>query len=79
MFYHIRHPRVKGGVISKLLKEADANIGSAVTYTLFEWVKENLEELLVDQPLNLETCTSHVANLDIDDKVNCCIQLPFFL
>ncbi|XP_057365213.1 RWD domain-containing protein 4-like [Daphnia carinata] len=62
-------PSVKENIIFKLLKEADANIGSAMTYTLIEWVKENLEELLVDQPLNLDTCTSHVANLEIDDKV----------
>lgn len=69
-FLHIRQPNVKGNIILKLLKEADGNIGSAMTYTLIEWVKENLEELLVDQPLNLDTCTSHVANLEIDDKVN---------
>ena len=54
-------------------KEADANIGSAMTYTLIEWVKENLEELLIDQPSNLDTSIS-VANLDIEEKVWCIVQ-----
>nr|CAH0102598.1 unnamed protein product [Daphnia galeata] len=59
---------VKDNIKSKVLKEADANVGSAMTYTLIEWVKENLEELLIDQPSNLDTSIS-VANLDIEEKV----------
>ena len=64
----IRKTHVKDNIKSKVLKEADANIGSAMTYTLIEWVKENLEELLIDQPSNLDTSIS-VANLDIEEKV----------
>ncbi len=59
---------MKDNIKSKVLKEADANVGSAMTYTLIEWVKENLEELLIDQPSNLDTSIS-VANLDIEEKV----------
>jgi hypothetical protein len=65
----IRKSHVKEDMRLKVLKEADANIGSAMTYTLIEWVKENLEELLMDQPSNLETSIS-VSNLDIEEKVN---------
>ena len=53
----------------KLLTEAESNIGCAMTYTLIEWTKEHLEELLVDQPSSSDTCLSQVANLEIEDKV----------
>ena len=59
---------MKDDIRSKVLKEADNNIGSAMTYTLIEWVKENLEELLIDQPSTLDT-SLNVANLDIEEKV----------
>ncbi|EFX80111.1 hypothetical protein DAPPUDRAFT_304240 [Daphnia pulex] len=60
--------RVKEDIRSKVLKEADVNIGSAMTYTLIEWVKENLEELMVDQPSTMDT-SLNLANLDIEEKV----------
>jgi hypothetical protein len=59
---------VKEDIRSKVLKEADVNIGSAMTYTLIEWVKENLEELMVDQPSTMDT-SLNLANLDIEEKV----------
>jgi hypothetical protein len=59
---------VKEDIRSKVLKEADVNIGSAMTYTLIEWVKENLEELMVDQPSTMDA-SLNLANLDIEEKV----------
>ncbi|KAK3083645.1 hypothetical protein FSP39_000755 [Pinctada imbricata] len=38
---------IKGGISSQI----PDLLGCAMTYTLFEWVKENLEELLEQQPL----------------------------
>ncbi len=59
---------MKEDIRSKVLKEADVNIGSAMTYTLIEWVKENLEELMVDQPSTMDA-SLNLANLDIEEKV----------
>lgn len=46
-------PEVKTQIKDKLAEEAEANLGCAVTYTLFEYAKENSTELLNDQPESL--------------------------
>jgi hypothetical protein len=40
-------------IADEVLKEATNNIGMGMTYTLFEWVKENLEQLVASQPEKL--------------------------
>ncbi|KAL1140674.1 hypothetical protein AAG570_000604 [Ranatra chinensis] len=44
---------VKEKVISAIIKEAEMWLGSAMTYTVFEFVKENLNDLVSDQPEQL--------------------------
>lgn len=62
-----RRINVKEAIKKKLLDEAEMYLGCAVTFTLMEWVKENLELLLTDQPLTLET---HVdIESDHEEKV----------
>ncbi|XP_074641563.1 RWD domain-containing protein 4-like [Tubulanus polymorphus] len=39
-------------IVSKLLQEAELNIGCAMSYTLFEWVKENQQQLMQNQQEN---------------------------
>ncbi|GFU08533.1 RWD domain-containing protein 4 [Nephila pilipes] len=46
-------PEVKSTIISKLLEEAEMQIGTPMTYTLFEWAKDNAEELTKLQPEHL--------------------------
>jgi len=38
------------------------------TYTIIEYVKENLEELLTNQPITADV-TEDLSHLDIADKV----------
>ena len=44
-----RLPKVKEKIIQELEHQAEENLGMAMTYTLFEWFRENQESLLVDQ------------------------------
>jgi hypothetical protein len=41
---------VKERVVAQVNMEAEQYLGTAMTYTLFEFVKEKLEELLAGQP-----------------------------
>ncbi|XP_015908913.2 RWD domain-containing protein 4 isoform X1 [Parasteatoda tepidariorum] len=43
-------PDVKQKIISELLNQADMWLGTAMTYTLFEYAKDNAEELTKFQP-----------------------------
>ncbi|KAG8181808.1 hypothetical protein JTE90_001464 [Oedothorax gibbosus] len=43
-------PEVKSNIISRLLEEADGQLGTPMTYTLLEWAKDNAEELMKLQP-----------------------------
>ncbi|XP_070571594.1 RWD domain-containing protein 4-like [Ptychodera flava] len=42
-------PDVKSHVVSQLNEQAEQFLDSAMTYTIFEWAKENAEDLMVDQ------------------------------
>ncbi|EDV29309.1 uncharacterized protein TRIADDRAFT_51492 [Trichoplax adhaerens] len=42
----------KKSIVDRLLLESQELIGSALTYTLFEWIKEHLDELIVVQESN---------------------------
>ncbi|XP_063042758.1 RWD domain-containing protein 4 isoform X2 [Engraulis encrasicolus] len=45
-------PSTKQEIISKLEEQAEANLGCAMMYTLFEWAKENQADLMENhQPL----------------------------
>jgi len=62
---------VKEDICRKLVAEAELNLGFAMTFTLIEWAKEHLEELLAHQPATLETCvTDDISNLELEDKAD---------
>uniref|UniRef100_A0A914XKK8 RWD domain-containing protein n=1 Tax=Plectus sambesii TaxID=2011161 RepID=A0A914XKK8_9BILA len=44
-------PKVKSYIHSKLLTEAEANVGMGMTFTLIDFAKENLDDLLKDQTI----------------------------
>jgi len=45
-----RLPEVRKHIVDEVSKEATNNLGMGMTYTLFEWVKENVEQLVASQP-----------------------------
>eukprot|EP00918_Siedleckia_nematoides_P092799 GHVU01203702.1.p1 GENE.GHVU01203702.1~~GHVU01203702.1.p1 ORF type:complete len:186 (+),score=38.88 GHVU01203702.1:257-814(+) len=44
-------PAVKEEIVKKVKEEGENWIGSAATFTLFEWAKENAEDLMVNQTI----------------------------
>ena len=64
--YFVSASSVKEDICRQLTDEAEANLGCAMTFTLIEWVKEHLEELLANQP---ETVADSISNLELEDKV----------
>ncbi|XP_046391193.1 RWD domain-containing protein 4 [Ischnura elegans] len=64
---------VKDHVVNTIGKEAEQLLGEAMTYTLFEWVKEHSEELLSAQPESPVTASSSLVDavdqITISDNV----------
>ncbi|GIY31552.1 RWD domain-containing protein 4 [Caerostris extrusa] len=58
-------PEVKSNIVTQLTELAESNIGTPMTYTLFEWAKENAEELTKLQPEHL---ISQESKLIPEDK-----------
>ncbi|KAK6494187.1 RWD domain-containing protein 4-like [Huso huso] len=58
-------PEVKKTIITKLEEQVEANLGTAMMYTLFEWAKENQQQLMeTHQPVNNAlTLTSSSENV----------------
>jgi len=59
---------VKSHIISKIQQEAEQNLGLAMTYTLFEWAKENCEDLMAhqpDKPISAEEVTSSIGDISL--------------
>ncbi|KAK2177295.1 hypothetical protein NP493_606g00025 [Ridgeia piscesae] len=55
---------VKGNIVKHLKEEAYQLLGSAMTYTLFEYVKENADELTVEQQEVTQAPQSEAALVD---------------
>nr|XP_006630028.1 PREDICTED: RWD domain-containing protein 4 isoform X1 [Lepisosteus oculatus] len=57
-------PEVKKSIIAQLEEQVEANLGTAMMYTLFEWAKENQDLLMENhQPvINAVTLTSNTEN-----------------
>jgi hypothetical protein len=57
---------VKEQVVSQVNVEAEQYLGTAMTFTLFEFVKEKMEELLAGQPQNfVSDVTDSVGRITI--------------
>ncbi|XP_041079704.1 RWD domain-containing protein 4-like [Polyodon spathula] len=57
-------PEVKKTIVSKLEEQVEANLGTAMVYTLFEWAKENQQQLMethhpVNNALTLKTSSEN--------------------
>ena len=58
---------VKAKVLEKIGAECEAYLGMSMTYSVFEWVKENLDDLLDGQSEVLQEITERVKNVQIND------------
>ena len=47
-----RSSAIKRSILDKLMVEVEANLGAAMTYTLFEYAKDNKELFMENQPVN---------------------------
>lgn len=47
-----RSSAIKQSILDKLKVEVEANLGTAMTYTLFEYAKDNKEVFMENQPVN---------------------------
>ncbi|KAJ7404769.1 RWD domain-containing protein 4 [Pitangus sulphuratus] len=50
---------IKRSILEKLMVEVEANLGTAMTYTLFEYAKDNKEVFMENQPVNTVTSVSN--------------------
>ncbi|XP_067407791.1 RWD domain-containing protein 4 isoform X6 [Emydura macquarii macquarii] len=46
---------VKQNILDKLMEEVEVNLGTAMTYTLFEYAKDNKELFMENQPVHIVT------------------------
>lgn len=59
---------LKDEVVKQLEAEADQWLGSAMTYTLFQYVQEHLTELLSMQPDSVAEINSQTSKLKISNE-----------
>lgn len=56
-------PITKQMIISKLEEQVEANLGTAMMYTLFDWAKENQESLMENHQPVVTAVVSGLGNL----------------
>ncbi|XP_048798077.1 RWD domain-containing protein 4 isoform X1 [Lagopus muta] len=58
---------IKQSILDKLMVEVEANLGTAMTYTLFEYAKDNKESFMENQPVNTVTSVSNNISIGTSD------------
>ncbi|KAM6361012.1 RWD domain-containing protein 4 isoform 3-T7 [Alca torda] len=58
---------IKRSILEKLMVEVEANLGTAMTYTLFEYAKDNKELFMENQPVNTVTSVSNSIAIGTPD------------
>ncbi|XP_058276769.1 RWD domain-containing protein 4 isoform X2 [Hirundo rustica] len=58
---------IKQSILDKLMVEVEANLGTAMTYTLFEYAKDNKEVFMENQPVNTVTSVSNNISIGTPD------------
>ena len=61
--YRHRSSLTKQQIVSKVEEQAEASLGEAMMYTLFEWAKENQESLMEDHQPVVTAVVSGLAGL----------------
>ncbi|NXE72176.1 RWDD4 protein, partial [Cochlearius cochlearius] len=62
-----RSSAIKQSILDKLMVEVEANLGTAMTYTLFEYAKDNKELFMENQPVNTVTSVSNSIAIGTPD------------
>ncbi|XP_046708813.1 RWD domain-containing protein 4 [Silurus meridionalis] len=62
-------PETKQLIISKLHEQVEANLGSVMMYTLFEWAKEN-QEMLMENHQPVVSAVTLISNSDTNSPVS---------
>lgn len=73
IFFYFSPSNVKSNITNLVLEEAQQWIGCGMTFSLFECLKEKLDDILADVTndtinKNINVATESVADLDIDDR-----------
>lgn len=71
--YLYRIPAVKTKITERITEEGNQWIGCGMTYSLFECLKENLTELLEEQPEQPISCSdisTEIDKLDVNDSTS---------
>ncbi|XP_065452824.1 RWD domain-containing protein 4 isoform X1 [Chrysemys picta bellii] len=58
---------IKQSILDKLMEEVEVNLGTAMTYTLFEYAKDNKELFMENQPVHI-VIPLGVGHLSVKDK-----------
>ncbi|KAJ1530690.1 hypothetical protein ONE63_005556 [Megalurothrips usitatus] len=58
-------PSVKEEILKHIEEETEQYLGMPMTYTIFESVKEKLEDLLKEQPESLQSVTASIDRMDL--------------
>lgn len=71
--FFCRLATVKQKIINAILEEAEQYLGAAMTYSLFEFVKEKEKELIEDQPevvvnTDIDTADTKLQELELESK-----------
>lgn len=72
-FFYFSPSNVKSNITNLVLEEAQQWIGCGMTFSLFECLKEKLDDILADVTndtinKNINVATESVADLEIDDR-----------
>lgn len=58
-------------ILAKLEEQVEANLGTAMMYTLFEWAKENQEELMENhRPVMTAVVSDILREIAVYDFIN---------
>ncbi|XP_053258801.1 RWD domain-containing protein 4 [Podarcis raffonei] len=50
---------IKQSILNKLMEEVEVNLGTSMTYTIFEYAKDNKELFMENQPINIATALNN--------------------
>uniref|UniRef100_A0A8D0C0S8 RWD domain containing 4 n=1 Tax=Salvator merianae TaxID=96440 RepID=A0A8D0C0S8_SALMN len=50
---------IKQSILNKLMEEVEVNLGTSMTYTIFEYAKDNKELFMENQPVNTGTAQNN--------------------
>uniref|UniRef100_A0A8D0H5Y8 RWD domain-containing protein n=1 Tax=Sphenodon punctatus TaxID=8508 RepID=A0A8D0H5Y8_SPHPU len=58
---------IKQSIVDKLIDEVEVNLGTSMTYTLFEYAKDHKESFMENQPVNIMTSVNNSISTGTPD------------